>query len=61
MKISETYRNEQRLQAPAKKPEVEKPEDPEDPFVPEEVPILIPDEESFETPPPEMPPPGEGP
>lgn len=42
-------------------PEIEPPFDPEEPFVPEEDPDLIPDEDPFETPPYEVPPPGEGP
>jgi hypothetical protein len=35
--------------------------DPEDPLVPEEGPDFIPEEDPFETPPVEIPPPGEGP
>lgn len=42
-------------------PEVEPPSDPEEPLIPVEDPDIIPEEEPFETPPYEIPPPGEGP
>ncbi len=46
---------------PAKHPEVLPPVDPEEPLVPVEDPEIIPDEDPFETPPYEVPPPGEAP
>lgn len=48
---------------PGKSPEIERPSDPEEPLVtpPEQGPELVPDEDPFETPPFEMPVPGEGP
>jgi hypothetical protein len=42
-------------------PEQEPIVDPEEPLVPEESPDYIPEEDPFETPPFEVPPPGEGP
>jgi hypothetical protein len=42
-------------------PELEPPFDPEEPIVPEEDPEIIPDENPYETPPYEIPEPGEGP
>ena len=47
--------------SPEKKPEIIPPFDPEEPFVPEENPDIEPDENPFETPPYEIPPPGESP
>jgi hypothetical protein len=44
-----------------KHPEIEEPFDPEEPIIPQEDPDIIPDEEPFETPPYEVPPPAEGP
>ena len=46
---------------PKKTPEVQPIHDPEEPLVPEEQPDQIPDENPFETPPYEVPEPGEGP
>lgn len=46
---------------PGKTPETNPPFDPEEPIIPEEEPDIIPDEEPFETPPYEIPEPGEGP
>jgi len=46
---------------PAKYPEIHPDEITEIPLVPEEVPDIIPDEDPFETPPYEVPEPGEGP
>ncbi|MBL0358230.1 MAG: hypothetical protein IPP72_15775 [Chitinophagaceae bacterium] len=46
---------------PVKHPEYVPPADPEEPLVPEEEPGIIPDEDPFETPPYELPEPGEGP
>ena len=46
---------------PEKPPEVDTPSDPEEPLIPEEEPDMLPEEEPFETPPYEVPPPGEGP
>jgi len=47
---------------PGKAPEIIPPLDPEEPIiVPELDPDIVPDERPFETPPFEMPPPGEGP
>ena len=46
---------------PQKHPEIDPPGDPEKPLIPEEDPDIIPDEDPFETPPFEIPPPGEGP
>ncbi|MFN5422423.1 MAG: hypothetical protein ACK5AO_04075 [bacterium] len=46
---------------PDKTPEVEPLVDPEEPLVPEEDPDIIPEEKPFETPPYEVPEPGEGP
>lgn len=46
---------------PGKLPEVVPPFDPEEPIIPEESPDIIPDEDPFETPPYEIPQPGEGP
>jgi hypothetical protein len=46
---------------PQKHPEVIPVFDPEEPLVPEESPEIIPDEDPYETPPEEVPPPGEGP
>ena len=60
----------QKSKTPIKLPEVEPPEktvevpkttDPEEPLIPDEDPDTIPEEEPFETPPYEVPPPGEGP
>ncbi len=42
-------------------PEQEPIIDPEEPLIPEEDPDVIPEEEPYETPPYELPPPGEGP
>jgi hypothetical protein len=58
-----------KLQIPKLPPEIIPPEepeyqpyiDPEDPFIPELYPDDIPEEDPFETPPIEVPPPGEGP
>jgi hypothetical protein len=48
--------------APSKAPDIEQPFDPEEPILPpEEDPDIIPDEDPFETPPYEVPPPAEGP
>lgn len=47
--------------APDKHPEIIQPIDPEDPVMPIEDPEIIPDEDPFETPPYEIPPPGESP
>ncbi len=46
---------------PEKNPERLFPDEPEVPELPKEDPDVIPDEEPFETPPYETPPPGEGP
>ena len=47
---------------PQKHPETESPVDPEEPIIiPEEDPDIIPEEDPFETPPFEVPEPGEGP
>jgi hypothetical protein len=46
---------------PGKVPEIEPDELPENPVSPEDETDLIPDEDPFETPPEEMPEPGEGP
>lgn len=46
---------------PEKNPEINLPVDPEEPIIPEEDPDIIPDENPFETPPYEIPPPAEGP
>lgn len=47
--------------SPAKQPEVMPPVDPEEPLAPVEDPDIIPDEDPFETPPYEVPEPGEAP
>lgn len=47
--------------APGKHPEIIPLVDPEEPIIPEEDPDIIPDEDPFETPPYEIPLPGEGP
>jgi hypothetical protein len=49
------------IPSPEKHPEIDPPFDPEEPIIPEEAPDIIPDEDPFETPPHEIPPPGEGP
>ena len=49
------------ISPPDKLPEINSPVDPEDPVVPPEDPEIIPDEDPFESPPYEIPPPGEGP
>ena len=46
---------------PAKHPEIKPTEDPEQPMIPEEDPDFIPDDDPFETPPYEIPRPGEAP
>ncbi len=46
---------------PEKHPEMIPPVDPEEPLIPDEDPDIIPDEDPFETPPFEVPAPGEGP
>ena len=46
---------------PEQHPETQMPIDPEEPLTPEENPDIIPDENPFETPPYELPDPGEGP
>ena len=46
---------------PGKSPDIIVPVDPEDPIIIENDPDFIPDEDPFETPPYEMPPPAEGP
>jgi hypothetical protein len=46
---------------PEKPGEVDSPSDPEEPLIPEEEPDMLPEEEPFETPPYEVPPPEEGP
>lgn len=46
---------------PHKVPEVGPVFDPEEPLQPDESPEIIPDEDPYETPPVEVPPPGEGP
>jgi hypothetical protein len=46
---------------PEKHTDIPLPIDPEEPIIPEEDPEIIPDEDPFETPPYEIPPPGEGP
>ena len=60
----------QKSKTPIKLPEIEPPEktvevpnpiDPEEPLLPNEDPDIIPEEEPFETPPYEVPPPAEGP
>jgi len=53
--------NPEEFPKPEKHPEVIEPIDPEDPIIPVEDPDIIPDEAPFETPPYEMPPPGESP
>ncbi len=47
--------------SPWKQPEIDRPSEPEEPLIPIEDPDIIPDEDPFETPPEEMPEPGEGP
>ena len=47
--------------SPGKQPEIKPAAEPEEPIIPQEDPDIIPDEDPFETPPHEMPPPGEGP
>lgn len=47
--------------SPGKHPEIQEPVDPEEPIIPEEDPDIIPDEDPFENPPYEVPPPAEGP
>jgi len=49
------------IPSPGKQPEIKPSADPEEPIVPEEDPDTIPDENPFETPPYEIPPPGESP
>ena len=49
------------IPSPQKQPEINPVVDPEEPIVPIEDPDIIPDEDPFETPPYEIPPPGEGP
>jgi hypothetical protein len=49
------------IPTPVKMPDIEPPDDPEQPFIPVEDPDSIPDEDPFETPPYEIPPPAEGP
>ena len=49
------------IPTPVKMPDIEPPDDPEQPFIPLEDPDSIPDEDPFETPPYEIPPPAEGP
>ena len=49
------------VKPPEKTVEVPEPIDPEEPLLPDEGPDVIPDEEPFETPPYEVPPPAEGP
>lgn len=49
------------IPSPGKQPEIMPPADPEEPIIPGEDPDIIPDEDPFETPPNEIPPPGEGP
>ena len=46
---------------PGKRPELDPDKIPEDPVLPEKDPDFIPEEEPFETPPEELPIPGEGP
>jgi hypothetical protein len=46
---------------PVKHPEIIPPDDPEEPIIPIEDPDIIPDEGPYETPPYELPPPGEAP
>jgi len=46
---------------PEKEPEIEPPDYPEEPFIPGADPDVIPYEDPFETPPYELPVPGEGP
>jgi hypothetical protein len=46
---------------PGKRPEIDPDEIPDNPVLPEEDPEIIPDDEPSETPPYEIPPPGEGP
>ena len=46
---------------PKKEPEIILPLDPEDPSIPTEDPDILPEENPFETPPFEIPEPGEGP
>ncbi len=46
---------------PGKHPEIELPVDPEEAIIPVEDPDMIPDENPFESPPYEIPEPGEGP
>ena len=48
------------IKLPGKLPEIEPPVDPEDPVIPIEDPVIIPDEAPFENPPTEIPEPGEG-
>jgi len=49
------------IPSPEGKPEIDPIIDPEEPLIPTENPDIIPDEDPFETPPYEIPPPGEGP
>ena len=46
---------------PERTPEIKPDVDPEYPLIPEEDPDVIPEEDPYETPPVEIPPPGEGP
>jgi hypothetical protein len=46
---------------PGKRPEIDSDKIPENPVSPEEEPDIIPEEDPFETPPEELPVPGEGP
>lgn len=49
------------IPSPDNHPEIIQPFDPEDPVMPIEDPDIIPDEDPYETPPYEIPPPGESP
>jgi hypothetical protein len=54
--------NPTEIPPPGIKPGISIPVDPEDPVIPLEDPVIIPDEDPFENPPPfEIPEPGEGP
>jgi hypothetical protein len=61
MQKSKTPSKSPEVEPPEKTVEVPKPIDPEEPLLPDEDPDIIPEEEPFENPPYEVPPPAEGP
>jgi hypothetical protein len=60
MQKSKTLSKLQEVEPPEKTVEVPKPNDPEEPLIPNEDPDINSEEEPFETPPNEVPPPAEG-